>query len=62
MIILATGSILRNVKVNTKPLANKLAYALENAEKYKGKPIVFKRTVSDVKREEIKAFFGDKYK
>lgn len=57
---MATKSILKNINIRSKSQGISLANALERAEKFQGKDIVFSRAVSEVKGEDVKKFFGAK--
>lgn len=57
---MATKSILKEVRFKDKALCRGLVSALENAKGKKSKTVVMSRTTSDIKKEDIKRFFGDK--
>ena len=57
---MATNSILKNVNISDKKLGRSFVMALEEGENKSAKEVVLSRTVSDVKRENIKELFCDK--
>lgn len=57
---MATKSILKEVRFKDKQLCHGFASALENAQGKRSKDVVFSRTISDVKKDEVKKFFGVK--
>lgn len=57
---MATRSILENVNFRNKSLTKGFVSALENASKKKSKEVVLQKMCTDVKRDQIKDFFGKK--
>ena len=55
---MATHSILNNVTIKDKHLSRTLVYALENAERKKGKTIVMHKTCETLDKDQIKQMFG----
>ena len=55
---MATSSFLKNVNINTAKQAQRLASALEKAEKQRGEEVQMSRSVHEVKREQAKDFFA----
>ena len=51
---MATKSIYKNITIKSKPLAEKLISALENAERESGKEIIFFKRHHTATTEEIK--------
>ena len=57
---MATRSILENVNFRDKSLTKGFVSALENAAKKKSKEVALQKMCTDVKRDQIKDFFGKK--
>jgi len=55
--IVATNSILNNVRIKDKQLARNFVKALENAENKKAKEVVIPHTVQKLDKGQIKAVF-----
>ena len=55
---MATKSILKNINIKTKPQAEKLIWALENAEKYAVDLPPLSKPCKDVKGNDIKKLFA----
>lgn len=55
---MATKSILKTVNITDKYSAKRFINALENAQNKSSKEVVYSRTVSEAKGEEIKKIFG----
>ncbi len=58
--IMATKSILKDVNIKNKRSAKKFVDALENASGKTSKTVVYSRTVTELKGDDIKKYFGDK--
>ncbi|MDR2006663.1 MAG: hypothetical protein LBP78_05405 [Acidaminococcales bacterium] len=54
---MATSSILKNVNIKDKHLAQKLVNALENAKNKQVKDVAMRHPVEDVKGEKLKQLF-----
>lgn len=59
---MATKSILKTVNITDKQSAKKFINALENAQSKVSKEVVYSRTVSEAKGEEIRKIFDAKRK
>ncbi len=59
---MATKSILKTVNIADKQSAKKFIDALENAQSKTSKEVVYSRTVSEAKGEEIRKIFDTKRK
>lgn len=57
--IMATKSMLKSVDVRDKYLGRNLISALENAEKKGAKSVTFSKSVKTVRKDKIKALFGE---
>lgn len=55
---MATKSILKEVRFKDRNLCRGFASALENAKGKKSKDVTMSRTVTDVKKTDVKKFFG----
>lgn len=55
---MATKSILKEVRFKDRNLCRGFVSALEHAEGKKSKNVVMSRTISDVKKDDVKNFFG----
>lgn len=55
---MATKSILKEVRFKDRNLCRGFASALENAEGKKSKDVTISRTVTEVKKADVKKFFG----
>jgi len=55
---MATKSIFKNVVVKNKQLSKQLVSALENAQKKGSKTVVLSKSCHEVKKSQIKDFFG----
>ena len=58
VVIVATKSITKQVYIKDKNNIQKLAGALDNAKNKISQPVVLNRMPNDIKKEDIKNFFG----
>jgi hypothetical protein len=56
---MATKSVVKTVDITSKKLANGFIKALENAQDKHSKDVEFSRTVKTLRKDEVKAFFGE---
>lgn len=57
---MATNSIIKNVDITGKKLANGFVTALEHAQKKQSKEVSFSRATKTLRRDEVKSFFDEK--
>ena len=57
---MATKSILKNVDIKSKRLGGEFVNALERTIERKTKEIVYSRTVTNLQKDKIRDFFGEK--
>ena len=56
---MATKSMLKNVVLHDRRLANRFLSALEKAGKKKSKDVILERNLEEVKGEDIRKFFDE---
>ena len=56
---MATKSMLKNIVLRDRKLANNFLSALEKAGKKKSKKVILERNIEEVKGEDIKKLFGE---
>lgn len=55
---MATKSILKTVNINNRKLSRSFVNALEKSQKISSKPVQMSKPCKDVKKENVKDFFG----
>lgn len=57
--VMATSSIMRNVRIKDQKLVKNLVVALENAKETSDNKVQLKRPYNEMKPEDIKKIFGE---
>ena len=57
---MATKSILKNIDIKSKGLGENFVRALERSIEQKPKEILYSRTVTNLQKDKIRDFFGEK--